>query len=232
MPAQTDLDDATGAEATLDAPAEQSRDEGRIGYGRFAKYTPLGLALLIILALGVVGYVRQGGEADPLPAATLALVGAPAPDLLLETFDGRTVHLADLRGTVVVLNFWASWCDPCKREAPLLEQLAQEGATGRRNVAVLGVGLKNDKREDEEAFVRTYGLTYAIGQDGGGTHPTRGLIEIAYGIAPLYPTTLFIDRDGVVAAAKVGELDAATLLTYVALAERGAEAAADPWRQV
>jgi thiol-disulfide isomerase/thioredoxin len=118
----------------------------------------------------------------------------------LTRFDGTPLRLADLRGSVVVVNFWASWCDPCRREAPAFQSAS--------DAVIVGVGLKNDQDDDARAFVAELGLTYPIGRDTGGDNPSRGPIELAFGIDPFYPTTIFIRPDGVIDAVHVGELDA------------------------
>ena len=111
----------------------------------------------------------------------------PAPSFEVERLDGSgTVSLASLRGKAVVLNFWASWCEPCKEEAPLL-QAAWERYRAQ-GVVVIGVDAK-DFRADARRFVRRYGLTYPIVHDGPGATVGR------FGITG-FPETWFVGRDG------------------------------------
>jgi len=201
---------------TLAAPPptlaqDEIDDHGRIGYGRYGRFTPLALAALLIASLLAIGLYQSGSDSTPDQPAS-RLVGRPAPDVTLTLLDGTPLRLTSLRGSVVVLNFWASWCDPCRREMPVLQALH---ATGDDRVVVVGVGLKNDRDERARAFVRDLGLTYAIGRDTGGDERVRGLIELAFGVE-YYPSTVFIRPDGVIAAAHLGELDEEQLRAYVA----------------
>ncbi len=116
---------------------------------------------------------------------------APAADRRLPALDGAgTKAIRDLRGKVVVLNFWASWCEPCRAEAPALERTQRKlaGAEG----TVLGVDW-NDAMPDARHFTRQYGITYPVVRDVGGK------LAKAYGVTGL-PETFVIDRDGRVAA--------------------------------
>ena len=118
--------------------------------------------------------------------------------------------LAALRGKVVVLNFWASWCEPCQVEAPLLQRYSRSLA--RQGGAVLGVTYL-DAAPDSESFVRRYHLTYRNLRDNDGD------FAHSYGTDKL-PETFVIDRAGDVVALSRGEIDEAFLEHAVALAER------------
>ena len=115
--------------------------------------------------------------------------GAVAPPFELALFDQETLSLADLEGKVVVLNFWASWCPPCRFEMPDFETAWNEFRD--RDVVFVGVAV-SDFEEDARSFARETGITYPIGFDG------EGETAVAYGIKTL-PTTVFIDREGRVA---------------------------------
>ena len=115
-------------------------------------------------------------------------VGGPAPAFSLARLDGKgSLSLASLRGKTVILNFWASWCDPCKREAPALEQVWKQYRGD--NVVVIGVD-SNDVAGDARRFVSAHGLTYPIVRDGGGT-----VASSRYGISAL-PVTYVINPQG------------------------------------
>jgi cytochrome c biogenesis protein CcmG/thiol:disulfide interchange protein DsbE len=137
------------------------------------------------------------------PAGTIytPIVGRPAPAFDLETLDGGRLSLAELRGSAVVLNFWASWCIPCREEAPLLT--AADANYGPRGVRVLGV-VYQDSAENTRDFMRRYGQTYP------GLLDPDGRTAIDYGVFGI-PETFFIDASGVVSSRQVGAVTEAEL---------------------
>jgi len=115
-----------------------------------------------------------------------AAIGKSAPNFTLRRIDEPgTLQLASLRGKVVVLNFWASWCYPCKQEAPALAAAAKRWPG---KVVVLGVDV-NDFAGDARKFARKYGLSYPL------VHDNHNVTSPKYGIS-LLPETFFIDRSG------------------------------------
>jgi len=124
--------------------------------------------------------------------------------------DARSASLASFDGKVVVLNFWASWCEPCQEEAPLLERA--QAQLQRHNATVLGVTYL-DASPDSESFVRKYHLTYPNLRD------TTGDFAHSYGTDQL-PESFVIDRQGHIVAISRGEIDQAFLDRAIALAER------------
>jgi cytochrome c biogenesis protein CcmG/thiol:disulfide interchange protein DsbE len=187
---------------TLDASNE---DFGRIGYGRYARFTPLGLALVILavlIAIAVHQRDQSGGDASGVGQ----LIGQPAPGFALTTFDGKTVQLDDYRGSVVVLNFWAQWCEPCKQEMPAFESVSKSAAASGEKVEIIGVNIKNDTVDDAKAFAASLGITYPVGHDVGPGSSIRGLIESSYGMGGQYPATVFIRPNGKVALVHYGPM--------------------------
>lgn len=198
-----------------DAPAgatlaeEQPEAHGRVGYGRFGKWTPLLLGLLIVGVLVTVwaaDTARQPNAAER-ERQTGNVTGEMAPAFTLTLLDGTSLHLADLRGKVVVLNFWASWCLPCRQEAPILEAFSKDAT----NAIVVGVGIRTDNDADARAFVEEYGLTYPIGRDTETDRPGVGPIEAAFGLPSAYPATLFIAPDGRITRYHLGPVSEAQL---------------------
>ena len=118
--------------------------------------------------------------------STSSTGGEAAPDFEVETFDGETLRLSDLRGKVVVLNFWASWCPPCRWEMPFFETMWQE--YGERGVVFVGIAM-SDTLENVKAFAEEAGVTYPVALD------TTTEIARDYEILSL-PTTYFIGKDG------------------------------------
>jgi cytochrome c biogenesis protein CcmG/thiol:disulfide interchange protein DsbE len=152
--------------------------------------------LIPVAALPVVGLLAYGFRTDPR-AVPSPLVGRPAPVFALTTFDGKPVTLDSLRGRVVVLNFWASWCYPaCYDEAPVLEagwRQAQE-----KGVIVLGVAIQ-DKEPASREFIERFNLTFPNAPDPAGR------VSIDYGVYGV-PETFIIDRRGVIRRKHVGAL--------------------------
>ena len=160
-------------------------------------------ALLALLAYGVVHHA-------PVTSIDSALADGrrpAAPGLALPRLGTEHVaRLADWRGKVVVLNFWASWCGPCRGEAPLLERwhkrIARSGGT------VLGVDME-DVTDDARRFMREHRLTYPTLRDGEGDSARP------FGVRG-YPETLVVDRRGRIAAVTRGPVDERFLRTEVA----------------
>ena len=124
----------------------------------------------------------------------LSRIGAAAPSFSLRRIDGAgTLDLASLRGKAVVLNFWASWCVPCKGEAAMLEQAWRQYRG--QGVVFLGVDY-HDVTSDARTFLTHHGITYPTVQDGSGAVGDR------YGLTGV-PETYFIDRRGRLVGAHV-----------------------------
>jgi cytochrome c biogenesis protein CcmG/thiol:disulfide interchange protein DsbE len=148
---------------------------------------------LVAALLALLGWkLAQGDEGE-------ASTGAPAPAFELERLDrDGTLALASLRGKGLVLNFWASWCIPCKDEAPLLQAAWEQHRD--RGLVVVGIDAQ-DFRGDARRFAERYGLTYPLVYDGKGSTLGR------YGITG-FPETFFVDRQGrLVGERIVGGLD-------------------------
>lgn len=143
------------------------------------------LVLLVLLSLP--------GQAGPQNVA----LGTPAPALALPALDGGEVSLASLQGKPVLLNFWATWCPPCRKEMPLLESTYQRYRAA--GLQVLAVNLAENP-VTVRAFRDRYGITFPILLDADGKATER------YRIIPL-PTTFFIAGDGRVLDKVEGELD-------------------------
>jgi cytochrome c biogenesis protein CcmG/thiol:disulfide interchange protein DsbE len=123
-------------------------------------------------------------------------VGNQAPDIDAIGIDGQPVRLADFRGRPVIVNFWASWCGPCRDEMPLLrDELAKHAADG---LAIVGVIFK-DSADPAREFADSFGATWPSATDPDGS------IAKAYRmVAP--PQSYFIDRSGVLRSIHIGEL--------------------------
>jgi cytochrome c biogenesis protein CcmG/thiol:disulfide interchange protein DsbE len=173
----------------------------------------LAIGALLGLAAGLVAW---GGFPEPTaaataPAATMLtpvaapVVGGIAPDFEAVGTDGDEFRLRQTRGTVVLLNFWATWCEPCRAEMPLLE--ARSRALGPAGLLVVGVNF-DEPVDLVRAFQDELGLTFPIVLDPGGR------VQAMYKVLG-YPTTFFIDRSGVIQIAHIGSMDEAQLDEYL-----------------
>lgn len=126
--------------------------------------------------------------------------GESAPDFTLTTLDGKTAKLSDYKGKKVVLNFWATWCPPCKAEMPHMQNYYEDFAD-EENVEILAVNLtKGDSADKVEAFVADYGLTFPIPMD------EEGIVGDTYQAITI-PTSYIIDTSGNIQNKIVGPMD-------------------------
>ena len=162
---------------------------------------------LLNVALLAVLWVQLLTPASSLPASTdtnvesglgdisSPLIGKSAPDFTLPTLSGSgnagKIRLADFKGKPVVLNFWASWCEPCNDEAAFL----QKSWPSLQSQGIVFLGIDGpEKSSDALKFLQKYGITYRNAQD-----TIDGAVAINYGVTG-FPETVFIDRNGVVVA--------------------------------
>jgi cytochrome c biogenesis protein CcmG/thiol:disulfide interchange protein DsbE len=172
-----------------------------MGIGRkLGTWAALAGAAGIILIFALPSY-RQG-EAS--------VAGKTADDFRLQVA-GKPVHLSDFRGKVVVLNFWASWCQPCVEEAPSLNRLQKHIAP--RNALIVGVAA-DENQAAYDKFLQDQGIIFATYRDPG-TKDQHSPIAEAYGTR-MYPETYIIDRNGKIARKLVGfqQWDTPEMLAY------------------
>jgi len=156
------------------------------------------LALVLVLSGGDDGSGSVGtaaGQGRPTAVdAGVAEVGAPAPGFTLPGLDGGTVALDDYAGAPVMVNFWASWCHPCRKEFPLFE--AAQAKYARRGLEIVGVSFR-DIPADSRAFVAEQGAQWHFARDPDGT------LAETYGVRAV-PQTFFIDADGTIVSRLFG----------------------------
>jgi cytochrome c biogenesis protein CcmG/thiol:disulfide interchange protein DsbE len=202
----------------MEGPAELVADDqptqpeegapARRGLRLALQITAAVIVALMIALLGWQVFTKEKGRG--IADAVAAGDKPTAPDFELPRLDGKgSIRLADLRGKVVVLNFWASWCEPCKEEAPRLQAAWAKHAD--QGVVVLGIDAQ-DFRGDANRFVDRYGATYPNVHDG------QGSTLVDYGITG-FPETWFVDREGRLVAERVqGPVDEQQLEDDIALA--------------
>ena len=143
----------------------------------------------ILLALALQGACTPPAETGPV-------VGSPAPEYGARSLAGDSVSLARLRGSAVLLNFWATWCAPCRHETPFLQSLFARSAS--RGLVIVGVSMDaGDARGQVEDFVREFGVTYPVLVD-----PQMRGMDL-YKVIGL-PASFLVDRDGILRWMRIG----------------------------
>ncbi|MEQ8200660.1 MAG: TlpA disulfide reductase family protein [Syntrophomonadaceae bacterium] len=157
----------------------------------------LGLIILVTAFLSGCGLYRDSRTSTDPPSGTPNQTGSPAvkgqaaPEIVLQDLDGKTVRLSDYRGKVVILNFWASWCPPCKAEMPELEQASREFAQGSEAV-LLTVNMTDGSRETPakaRQYIQANRYTMPVWLD------IAGQAADDYNVTSI-PTTFIIDKQG------------------------------------
>ncbi|MDH4121179.1 MAG: TlpA family protein disulfide reductase [Deltaproteobacteria bacterium] len=158
--------------------------------------------LWVVLGLiaGMVGLFAFGFTTDPYKVQS-PLLGKPAPDFTVKTLDGQTIQLSALRGKVVVLNFWGSWCAACREEARLLQETHVRYEQKAKTAMVLGIAM-NDTPEQARKFAEIFGKTFSLALDN-----KTGDVAFQYGVYGA-PETFFIDRQGMIRHKVIGAMTA------------------------
>lgn len=161
----------------------------------------VGLLIILVVLVGVYGVKKgywlksvRGRSNSPLPAGT----PSAAPDFVLQDIDGRNVQLADYHGKIVVLNFWATWCQPCRIEIPWFNEIYDQYRN--KDVVILGISLDEGGAKDVRPFLRDTPIHYPI------LLGTEDVAEKYGGIFGI-PTTIIIDRKGKIAKKHLGLTD-------------------------
>ncbi len=170
---------------------------------RLLSITAVGLTLALLAAYGrgASGSLSTSDSAQAAGGTALD----PAPDYTFTTFDGQRLGPTELAGKAVVLNFWASWCTPCRAEMPYFETTYRRFR--ERDVVFVGLAVQDDPAS-AQAFLKELGITYPAGLDEGND------ITVRYQVSGL-PTTIFIDRDGNVVRRLTGAISEKQLVDVV-----------------
>ncbi|MBI2088818.1 MAG: TlpA family protein disulfide reductase [Deltaproteobacteria bacterium] len=166
------------------------------------------VTLAVILPL--IGLLAFGFSRDPRFISS-PLIGRQAPPFALTLFDGKRISLEELRGKVVFLNFWASWCPPCRAEARDLEASWQRFKD--QDIVFLGVDIQDTEAAARD-FLKEFNISYPNGRDASGK------IAIDYGVWGI-PETFFIDPTGKITYKHVGSLGTQLIGAKVAEAKQG-----------
>ncbi len=149
------------------------------------------VVVVVVVALMIFFGVRMAHRASGRPGEAVAKVGFPAPDFTLQTLGGQTVKLSDYRGKAVLLNFWATWCEPCKIEMPWFIDLQKQ--YGPSGLQIVGVAMADADANDSAQFAQAMHVDYPIlvGKDAD-----REKIADTYGGVQFLPESFYLNRDG------------------------------------
>jgi len=177
------------------AAATPSTGRGRIRW-------PLALAviavvggLLVLFGFGLIRAAQSGGIGINAIGEVGRISPGPAPDFQMPLFSGGSFRLSEQRGKAVLVNFWASWCPPCRDEAPVFERAWQ--VYRNRGVVLVGVDVWDSER-DAQNFLQAFGITYPNGPDASNA-------AIEYGLTGV-PETFFVRPNGTIARHWMGPL--------------------------
>jgi cytochrome c biogenesis protein CcmG/thiol:disulfide interchange protein DsbE len=160
------------------------------------------LVVLIVAGVGAAVWEKPQESAPVVANVQKPEVGFMAPSFTLTGLDNQTYKIEGKRSKPVVLNFWASWCGPCRMEAPDLQKMYEKYGG---QIDMYGVNVtSNDSPEAAQAFVQSYKLTFPIPMDVSGSVSNRYLVQA-------FPTTYLIDTEGIVRKKIIGMIDAGTL---------------------
>jgi len=176
----------------IDSPALQNR------FRKWMMYVML-IAIAMTIGLILTQIVLQHGGGTPQSLTRSLVVGKPAPDFKLATVDGMSVSLSQFRSRPVLVNFWATWCIPCREEMP--ELVRSYEAHKSEGFVILASNLTyTDSLPDVQAFVKEFKMTFPVLLDKDGAVAER-LYQI-----PGVPTSVFVRRDGTIARIQVGKM--------------------------
>ncbi|PUB17866.1 peroxiredoxin [Paenisporosarcina sp. OV554] len=179
------------------------------------------IIVAILISIMIVGFVKgnvdteesfsneqKGVDLLDVTSEEGLTKGNLAPDFTLTTLDGKKVQLSELKGKKVIVNFWATWCPPCKAEMPHMQNF-YEDFSDEENVEILAVNLTSeDKEESVQNFVQDYGLTFPIPLD------TEGVVGETFQAITI-PTSYMIDTKGRIQNKIVGPMDENMIKDFV-----------------
>jgi peroxiredoxin len=148
-------------------------------------------AVFFILVIGLLLSGCSSGTGEPASQP-----GGPAPDFQMESLDGQVVSLSGLRGSPVMLNFWASWCGPCRLEMPFIQGAYEDGDWQAQGLVILAVNV-GESPSTAAGFMEENGLSFTVLSDTGRD------VAAMYGVSGI-PVTYFIDESGIIVDRHIG----------------------------
>ncbi len=160
--------------------------------------------LLVGISIGSFLFRNNSGSAETKGWLLPPSVGSAAPDFKLTRLEGADLSLGSFKGKPVMINFWATWCPPCKEEMPLLERYSKKYA---EKLVLLGINSE-ENADVVKPFISTMGISFPILLDLNGTVTNRYFVQD-------FPYTFFIDENGVLRAQHIGLLTEEQLVKYL-----------------
>ena len=162
--------------------------------------------ILTVLIVALLAYTLWNGLSGKEKIETPSqLVGKPAPEFVLESFNGEKVRLSDFRGKTLLVNFRAPWCHPCREEAPVLEKTYM--SLSGKEVEFIGVNIMDDRKSAEE-YIKSFGGTFV------NIYDPENRIHLDYGVGGV-PETFFVNPEGIITGKHRGPLTEKMIMRYI-----------------
>jgi len=162
--------------------------------------------ILTVLIIALLAYTLWSGLSGKEDVQTPSqLVGRPAPEFALKSFSGEKVRLSDFRGKTLLVNFWASWCHPCREEAPVLERTYM--SLSGNQVEFIGINIMDDKKSAEE-YIKSFGGSFV------NIYDPENRIHLDYGVGGV-PETFFVNPEGIITGKHRGPLTEKMIMSYI-----------------
>jgi len=170
---------------------------------KISNAVPKILTVLIIALLAYTLWSGLSGKGDVQTPSQL--VGRPAPEFALKSFSGEKVRLSDFRGKTLLVNFWASWCHPCREEALVLERTYM--SLSGNQVEFIGINIMDDKKSAEE-YIKSFGGSFV------NIYDPENRIHLDYGVGGV-PETFFVNPEGIITGKHRGPLTEKMIMSYI-----------------
>lgn len=162
--------------------------------------------ILTVLIIALLAYTLWSGLSDKGGVQNPSqLVGKPAPEFVLKSFSDYEVKLSDFRGKTLLVNFWASWCHPCREEAPVLEKTYM--SLSGRQVEFIGINIMDDRKSAEE-YIKSFGGTFV------NVYDPENRVHLDYGVGGV-PETFFVNPEGIITGKHRGPLTEKMIMSYI-----------------
>lgn len=162
--------------------------------------------IITVLIIALLAYTLWNGLSEKGDLHTHSqLVGKPAPEFVLKSFNGDEIKLSDFRGKTLLVNFWASWCHPCREEAPALER-AYMSLSGNQ-VEFIGINIMDDRKSAEE-YIKSFGGSFV------NIYDPENRVHLDYGVGGV-PETFFVNPEGIITGKHRGPLTERMIMDYI-----------------